>query len=215
MTDKIQRIDDYEIVNPESVRGDDFVTRALEHPQAKAVARNGRLSTTAKFYIMLGASLKEEEMNARQRHAAPERMFKLAFLGRFLGNHTPSVSPNSGSAANDDQSKSFWSQLKLQSAILPLITALVLGLAVWQTGSAKSLEQLAKSEHDRYVVENEEKQALSDKNDQLQADLTQALKAAADPKADLATLTKMFQEVLERSKHPQAGQTKPVPTTKP
>jgi len=208
MKTKIQKSNSSEMVTAEPSA--DFVTRALEHPQAKAAAPNGRTGLKAKFYIMLGASLMEEEIYSRHRQAAPERMFGLAFLGRLFGNHPPSVTINSVPQGQDEQPKSFWSRLR-PTSLLPAVTLLMLALAAWQTGETKSYKSAV--EGNEKVVKVLEKQLAiaQQKNDDLQGELNDTIKAAAD----FTTLKDSLTKLMNKYKNQNAAKSEVAQNTKP
>ncbi len=183
----------------------DFPTVLFEHPQMRAIAPKG-LTNKEKAIALTAAELKDEFVHERQRRSAPERMFKLAFLQRIFSNgQTTVVLPSSGAPA--DAPKSFWSSWSL-SAFVPIAGAILIAFAAWRTGETSSWKGVADANKahvetlkEQLAQAQSDKKELQHKNDDLQNDLNDTLKNAADQKSDVATLTQKLGELLKKYKN--------------
>jgi hypothetical protein len=181
---------------------DDFVTQVFHHPEIAALCPNGKPSPRVRAIALIAGQVKEEQLYERQRRAAPERLFKLAFLQRMFGSSgsTVVVQP---AATSDPKPKTFLDRLNV-GVLLPLLAALAIGLVTWRTAETKSWKST--SDASKYLVSvlkdqlsaaQENIKSLGQKNDELQNDIKDALK---DQNTDLAATKQKLIDALNKGK---------------
>jgi hypothetical protein len=180
---------------------DDFVTQAFHHPEIAALCPNGKPSPRIKAIVLIAGQVKEEQLYERQRRAAPERLFKLAFLQRMFGV-APTVVLQPAPA--EVKPKTFLDRLNV-GVLLPLLAALAIGLVTWRTAETKSWKSTSDANKDfvgvlkdQLLVAQGTINSLTQKNDDLQNDIKDALK---DQNTDLAATKQKLIDALSKGKN--------------
>jgi hypothetical protein len=192
-----------QVLTPAS--SDDFVTQAFHHPEIAALCPNGKPSPRIKAIMLIAGQVKEEQLYERQRRAAPERLFKLAFLQRLFGG-APTVVMQPATA--EVKPKTFWDRLNA-GVLLPVLVALTLAIAAWKTSEISSWKSTSEAGKELVAVLKQQLEGaqgtiktLSEKNDELQNDIKEALK---DQNTDLAATKQKLLDALNKNKSQSAA----------
>jgi hypothetical protein len=191
-----------EVLTP--ISSEDFVTQVLHHPEILALCHNGNPSPRVKAIALIAGQVKEEQIYERQRRAAPERLFKLAFLQRMFGSSASPVIVQAGS--EEPKPRAIWDHLNV-GVLLPVLIALTLALAAWKNSEVSSWKSTSEANKELVSVVKQQLdgaqdniKSLTQKNDDLQNDVKDALKSMSEQNADLAATKQKLIDALNKGK---------------